>query len=66
MHGRFGLYGAEASRFLERELPSAERLSFPQSGHASHLEESDRFNRTIVDFHQRLTAPATAAAQPAL
>ena len=66
IHGRFGLYDAETSRFLERELPSATRVSFPDSGHAPHMEEPERFNRTIVDFHQRLTARREPAAANAL
>jgi pimeloyl-[acyl-carrier protein] methyl ester esterase len=62
IHGRFGLYDAETSRFLARELPNAERISFASSGHAPHLEEPERFNRTITEFHDRLTAPTPAAA----
>lgn len=63
--GGAGLYHPETGRFLQRALPDAERLSFPASGHAPHLEEPEAFNRALADFHHRLTAPAKPAASAA-
>jgi pimeloyl-ACP methyl ester carboxylesterase len=36
--------------FLKRSVPHAGLAMFPSSGHAINLEESDLFNRSVLDF----------------
>jgi len=40
----------EPSLFLKRHLPSSGLVVFPQSGHATNLEEPELFNRVVLDF----------------
>jgi pimeloyl-ACP methyl ester carboxylesterase len=44
------LYSERTADHLVAALPDARAVSFPQSGHAPHIEEPDLFNRTITDF----------------
>lgn len=63
VHGRYGPYEAETARYLEAALPIAAGLHFERSGHAPHLEESERFNRVVSEFAQQ---PAGRALAPGL
>ena len=40
----------EPAFFMKRHIPRANLLVFPHSGHAINLEESDLFNRAMLDF----------------
>jgi pimeloyl-ACP methyl ester carboxylesterase len=51
VHGAHSqLYGPGTADYLTRTLPNARAVKFEQSGHAPQLEQSDLFNRTILDF----------------
>lgn len=51
--------GEEDSKFREiaqtmcRLLPQGQLAAIPQAGHTAHLEQPERFNRTVLDFLQR-------------
>lgn len=55
------LYDEETARYLAATIPRARAVRFDRSGHSPHMEEPDRFNRTLRDFaaslppaHQRV------------
>ncbi|MBT8077314.1 MAG: alpha/beta hydrolase [Gammaproteobacteria bacterium] len=48
------LYSPAAFAWLNETIPNSRRVSFSDSGHAPHLEESELFNATLVDFADRL------------
>ncbi|HEY0412589.1 MAG TPA: alpha/beta hydrolase [Allosphingosinicella sp.] len=51
VHGaRSHLYDAETADHLVAALPDASVLRFERSGHAPHIEETERFNRALADF----------------
>ena len=51
VHGAHShLYGADTAGHLVAALPNARAVAFDRSGHAPHLEESERFNATIREF----------------
>lgn len=51
VHGAHShLYGADTAGHLVAALPKARAVAFDRSGHAPHLEESERFNATIREF----------------
>ena len=44
------LYGAATAEHLVAALPNARAVTFPNSGHAPHLEEPERFNTLLREF----------------
>jgi len=59
------LYGSGTSAWLDEHLPQARRIAFAHSGHALHLEESEKFNKEVAAFanagggsHVRNNTPA--------
>ena len=71
--------GEEDSKFREiaqamcRLLPQGQLAAIPEAGHTAHLEQSQSFNRTVLDFLQRqgrapkassAVAPGQAATDP--
>lgn len=65
VHGAHShLYGATTAEHLAGVLPNAVAVEFADSGHAPHIEEPDRFNRTIRNFADRLSrSPARTASR---
>ena len=50
-HGeRSQLYSAEVAKYLCQQLPNSEIVSFCDSGHAPHLEESEKFTQMLISF----------------
>ncbi len=47
-------YPAATSRFIARTVAQGRVETFPQSGHAPHLEEPDRFAALLMAFAERL------------
>lgn len=63
IHGaQSSLYGERTADHLVAALADARAVRFHRSGHAPHLEEPDRFNRTISEFAASLP-PVHAQAQ---
>jgi pimeloyl-[acyl-carrier protein] methyl ester esterase len=51
VHGAHSqLYGSATAEHLVAALPDARAIPFPQSGHAPHLEEPERFNALVCEF----------------
>ncbi|NOX83563.1 MAG: alpha/beta hydrolase [Alphaproteobacteria bacterium] len=50
------LYPEATSQFVASEIPNCEIASFPNSGHAPHLEEPDRFNERLITFIEKLSS----------
>jgi pimeloyl-[acyl-carrier protein] methyl ester esterase len=51
IHGAHSqLYGSATAEHLVAALPNARAALFPDSGHAPHLEEPERFNALVQDF----------------
>lgn len=44
------LYDEETARYLAETIPKAKAVRFDRSGHSPHMEEPERFNRTVRDF----------------
>jgi len=63
-HGERGqLYGEAAFAWMEQNIPNSRRVSFSDSGHAPHMEESTRFNEVLEQFADGLRGePASASA----
>jgi pimeloyl-[acyl-carrier protein] methyl ester esterase len=61
------LYSVEACRWVARQMPrSRAPVVFDRSGHAPHIEESERFNRILSDFADSLKEQSQKEApQPA-
>jgi pimeloyl-ACP methyl ester carboxylesterase len=60
IHGaRSSLYGEGTADHLVAALPHARAVRFEGSGHAPHLEEPERFNRTVAEF-AAATPPVTS------
>ena len=50
-HGeRSQLYGSEVAEYLCQQLPNSKIVSFCDSGHAPHLEETEKFIQMLIDF----------------
>ena len=54
--GQSRVYPTSSAEWLAGAIPVAERVCFDASGHSPHLEEPDRFARTIRGFWDRCTA----------
>lgn len=63
VHGEQGqLYSNEAFEWMEDNTPNSRRVSFSDSGHAPHMEESERFNAVLKQFADGLRGePADAS-----
>lgn len=60
IHGaRSSLYGEDTADHLVAALPHARAVRFEGSGHAPHLEEPERFNRTVTEFAASLPPVAS-------
>ena len=44
------IYAEEAAAWMDEHIPNSRRACFPESGHAPHLEEPQRFNQVLADF----------------
>lgn len=61
-HGELSqLYDEAAFAWMERNIPNSRRVSFADSGHAPHLEESERFNAVLEQFVDGLRGEPTDA-----
>ncbi len=51
VHGELGqLYSNDAFTWMEDNISNSRRVGFSDSGHAPHLEESERFNAVLKQF----------------
>jgi pimeloyl-ACP methyl ester carboxylesterase len=48
------VYDEEAAAWMDQNVPNSRRVPFPESGHAPHLEEPERFNTALADFVDEL------------
>jgi pimeloyl-ACP methyl ester carboxylesterase len=44
------VYTEEAAAWMEKHIPHSQRIGFPESGHAPHLEEPQLFNESLAGF----------------
>jgi pimeloyl-ACP methyl ester carboxylesterase len=47
-----------AADYMARKIPSATRVTIPDAGHASNLNQPAAFNRAVKDFLEALSAAA--------
>ena len=65
IHGALSrLYGDDTADHLVAALPNARAVRFDRSGHAPHLEQPELFNRTLIDFEERLFRARTTQTKP--
>jgi pimeloyl-[acyl-carrier protein] methyl ester esterase len=54
-YGRLSqVYDEEAAAWMDEHVPNSRRIPFPDSGHAPHLEEPERFSEALADFIDEL------------
>jgi len=54
------IYTEEAAIWMDEHIPFSRRVCFAESGHAPHLEEPQRFNRTLAAFADELETTRNA------
>jgi pimeloyl-ACP methyl ester carboxylesterase len=54
-YGRLSqVYDEDAAVWMDENVPNSRRVPFPDSGHAPHLEEPERFNAALAEFVDEL------------
>jgi pimeloyl-ACP methyl ester carboxylesterase len=54
-YGRLSqIYDEDAAAWMDENVPNSRRVPFPDSGHAPHLEEAERFNAALAEFVDEL------------
>ena len=54
-YGRLSqVYDEDAAAWMDENIPNSRRVAFHESGHAPHLEESEKFNQALTDFVDEL------------
>ena len=51
---RSQIYTEDAAVWMDDHIPNSRRVAFPESGHAPHLEEPQRFNQVLAGFADEL------------
>lgn len=52
--GTVGFFPVEAGKYMQRKIPNSKLIAFKNSSHLPFLEETERFNRELDVFLQRI------------